>query len=161
VCSNPGPSPSPSPSRSPSPSPNPNPSTNPNPNPNQVHRVLRPGGCVVVAFSNRCFESKAVALWMRKVADPNPNPNLNPNLNPHPNPDPEPKPKLTQTQTQTFTLTLTLTQTKVADGAALAEVVCNYIHFGAPEGWAHISCADISPSPDSGDPLWLVVATKM
>ena len=80
----------------------------------EVHRVLRPGGCVAVAFSNRCFESKAVALWMRKVAD----------------------------------------------GAALAEVVCNYVHFGAPDGWAHISCADISPSSDSGDPLWLVVATK-
>ena len=46
---------------------NPSPNPNPNPSPNQVHRVLRPGGCVAVAFSNRCFESKAVALWMRKV----------------------------------------------------------------------------------------------
>jgi SAM-dependent methyltransferase len=65
----------------------------------EIHRVLRPGGCVAVTFSNRCFDSKAVALWLRKIAD----------------------------------------------GAALAEVVCNYLHFGAPGGWAHVGCADISP----------------
>jgi SAM-dependent methyltransferase len=29
----------------------------------EVHRVLRPGGPFVVAFSNRCFPDKAVALW--------------------------------------------------------------------------------------------------
>jgi len=29
----------------------------------EVHRVLAPGGKVVVAFSNRMFRSKAVALW--------------------------------------------------------------------------------------------------
>ena len=72
---------------------NSSPNPNPNPNPNQVHRVLRPGGCVAVAFSNRCFESKAVALWMRKVTanpDPNPNPNPSPNINPNPNPNPNP-----------------------------------------------------------------------
>ena len=28
-----------------------------------VHRVLRPGGAVVVSFSNRCFPTKAVAIW--------------------------------------------------------------------------------------------------
>ena len=83
----------------------------------EFHRVLRPGGSVCVAFSNRCFEAKAVALWMRKVAD----------------------------------------------GAALAEVVCNYLHFGALGGWAHINCVDISPEEGAGqggDPLYLVVATK-
>ncbi|KAL3898176.1 MAG: hypothetical protein SGPRY_012896 [Prymnesium sp.] len=81
----------------------------------EIHRVLRPGGCVAVAFSNRCFDSKAVALWLRKISD----------------------------------------------GAALAEVVCNYLHFGATDGWAHISCADVSPQGSrSGDPLYLVVATK-
>jgi SAM-dependent methyltransferase len=29
-----------------------------------VRRVLRPGGPVVVSFSNRCFPTKAVAIWM-------------------------------------------------------------------------------------------------
>ena len=28
-----------------------------------AHRVLRPGGPVVVSFSNRCFPTKAVAIW--------------------------------------------------------------------------------------------------
>ncbi|KAL1519792.1 hypothetical protein AB1Y20_023299 [Prymnesium parvum] len=85
----------------------------------EMHRVLRPGGCIAVSFSNRCFESKAVALWLRKIAD----------------------------------------------GAALAEVVCNYIHFGALDGWSHISCANISPVDSTsgeclGDPLYIVIATK-
>jgi SAM-dependent methyltransferase len=29
----------------------------------EVHRVLRPGGRFVVSFSNRCFPTKAVAIW--------------------------------------------------------------------------------------------------
>ncbi len=29
----------------------------------EVARVLRPGGVVVVSFSNRCFPTKAVAIW--------------------------------------------------------------------------------------------------
>ena len=29
----------------------------------EVRRVLRPGGAVVVSFSNRCFPTKAVAVW--------------------------------------------------------------------------------------------------
>jgi SAM-dependent methyltransferase len=28
-----------------------------------VRRVLRPGGSIVVSFSNRCFPTKAVAIW--------------------------------------------------------------------------------------------------
>ena len=31
----------------------------------EVARVLRPGGLVVISFSNRCFPTKAVAIWMR------------------------------------------------------------------------------------------------
>jgi SAM-dependent methyltransferase len=30
----------------------------------EARRVLRPGGVVVVSFSNRCFPTKAVAIWM-------------------------------------------------------------------------------------------------
>jgi ubiquinone/menaquinone biosynthesis C-methylase UbiE len=29
----------------------------------EVRRVLRPGGVVAVSFSNRCFLTKAVAIW--------------------------------------------------------------------------------------------------
>ncbi len=29
----------------------------------EVHRVLRPGGQLIVSFSNRCFPTKAVAIW--------------------------------------------------------------------------------------------------
>ena len=30
----------------------------------EVRRVLRPGGEFVVSFSNRCFPTKATALWL-------------------------------------------------------------------------------------------------
>jgi SAM-dependent methyltransferase len=30
----------------------------------EVHRVLRPGAPFVVSFSNRCFPTKAVAVWL-------------------------------------------------------------------------------------------------
>merc|ERR1712072_1231591 len=31
----------------------------------EIHRVLKPGGIAVMAFSNRCFEEKTVHLWSR------------------------------------------------------------------------------------------------
>lgn len=31
----------------------------------EVHRVLRPGGKVIISQSNRCFPSKAIAMWLR------------------------------------------------------------------------------------------------
>ena len=31
----------------------------------EIHRVLRPGAPFVVTFSNRCFPTKAVAIWQR------------------------------------------------------------------------------------------------
>jgi SAM-dependent methyltransferase len=31
----------------------------------EVYRVLRPGGAFVVSFSNRCFPTKAVNIWLR------------------------------------------------------------------------------------------------
>ena len=30
----------------------------------EMHRVLRPGGCAIMSFSNRCFPSKAVQIWL-------------------------------------------------------------------------------------------------
>jgi SAM-dependent methyltransferase len=30
----------------------------------EVHRVLRPGAPFVVSFSNRCFPTKAIAVWL-------------------------------------------------------------------------------------------------
>jgi SAM-dependent methyltransferase len=29
----------------------------------ELHRVLKPGGCVAITFSNRCFPTKAVLIW--------------------------------------------------------------------------------------------------
>ena len=29
----------------------------------EIARVLRPGGPLVISFSNRCFRTKAVAIW--------------------------------------------------------------------------------------------------
>lgn len=31
----------------------------------EVHRVLKPGGLFVNSFSNRCFPTKAIAIWVR------------------------------------------------------------------------------------------------
>ena len=31
----------------------------------EVHRVLRPGGRAIFSFSNRCFPSKAVKVWLQ------------------------------------------------------------------------------------------------
>jgi hypothetical protein len=31
----------------------------------EIHRVLRPGGVALMSFSNRCFASKAVAMWLQ------------------------------------------------------------------------------------------------
>ncbi len=31
----------------------------------EMHRVLRPGGVALMSFSNRCFPSKAVAMWLQ------------------------------------------------------------------------------------------------
>ena len=31
----------------------------------EMHRVLRPGGRALMSFSNRCFPSKAVAMWLQ------------------------------------------------------------------------------------------------
>eukprot|EP00927_Polykrikos_kofoidii_P001785 TRINITY_DN10696_c0_g1_i1.p1 TRINITY_DN10696_c0_g1~~TRINITY_DN10696_c0_g1_i1.p1 ORF type:complete len:1037 (+),score=82.84 TRINITY_DN10696_c0_g1_i1:67-3177(+) len=33
----------------------------------EIHRVLKPGGVAVISFSNRCFETKAVKLWLDSV----------------------------------------------------------------------------------------------
>ncbi|KIY94402.1 hypothetical protein MNEG_13561 [Monoraphidium neglectum] len=29
----------------------------------EIHRVLKPGGRAIMSFSNRCFPTKAIALW--------------------------------------------------------------------------------------------------
>ena len=31
----------------------------------ETHRILRPGGKALISFSNRCFPSKAVAMWLQ------------------------------------------------------------------------------------------------
>lgn len=31
----------------------------------EINRVLRPGGVALISFSNRCFVSKAVAMWLQ------------------------------------------------------------------------------------------------
>ena len=29
----------------------------------EMHRVLKPGGSAIMSFSNRCFPTKAIAMW--------------------------------------------------------------------------------------------------
>jgi SAM-dependent methyltransferase len=31
----------------------------------EIHRILRPGGCALISFSNRCFPTKAIAMWLQ------------------------------------------------------------------------------------------------
>jgi SAM-dependent methyltransferase len=31
----------------------------------EIHRILRPGGIALMSFSNRCFPTKAVAMWLQ------------------------------------------------------------------------------------------------
>lgn len=31
----------------------------------EMHRVLRPGGLALISFSNRCFPTKAISMWLR------------------------------------------------------------------------------------------------
>lgn len=31
----------------------------------EIYRVLKPGGVLIITFSNRCFPTKAIALWLR------------------------------------------------------------------------------------------------
>jgi len=35
----------------------------------EVHRVLKPGGVAIMSFSNRCFGSKAIAMWVANMND--------------------------------------------------------------------------------------------
>ena len=35
----------------------------------EVHRILRPGGISLMSFSNRCFPTKAVAMWLQGLLD--------------------------------------------------------------------------------------------
>lgn len=36
---------------------------------NEMHRVLKPGGVAIMSFSNRCFASKAIAMWVANMND--------------------------------------------------------------------------------------------
>merc|ERR1712216_346876 len=31
----------------------------------EMHRILRPGGISLMSFSNRCFPTKAIAMWLQ------------------------------------------------------------------------------------------------
>eukprot|EP00929_Paragymnodinium_shiwhaense_P004082 TRINITY_DN104808_c0_g1_i1.p1 TRINITY_DN104808_c0_g1~~TRINITY_DN104808_c0_g1_i1.p1 ORF type:complete len:475 (-),score=55.47 TRINITY_DN104808_c0_g1_i1:538-1962(-) len=33
----------------------------------EMHRVLKPGGVAIISFSNRCYASKAIAMWLAEV----------------------------------------------------------------------------------------------
>ena len=35
----------------------------------EIHRVLKPGGTAIMSFSNRCFPTKAIAIWTQ-TGDP-------------------------------------------------------------------------------------------
>ncbi|CAE7876601.1 unnamed protein product [Symbiodinium sp. KB8] len=35
----------------------------------EMHRVLKPGGVAIMSFSNRCFFTKAISMWVRDMSD--------------------------------------------------------------------------------------------
>eukprot|EP00667_Euglena_gracilis_P007386 EG_transcript_7458 len=35
----------------------------------EIHRVTKPGGLAIFSFSNRCFFTKAIAMWIRDMND--------------------------------------------------------------------------------------------
>lgn len=35
----------------------------------EMHRVMKPGGVAIMSFSNRCFGTKAIAMWLRDMSD--------------------------------------------------------------------------------------------
>jgi len=35
----------------------------------EMHRVLKPGGVAIMSFSNRCFFTKAIAMWIQDMSD--------------------------------------------------------------------------------------------
>ncbi|CAK0816128.1 unnamed protein product [Prorocentrum cordatum] len=79
----------------------------------EVHRVMKPGGMALVAFSHRCFLEKCVRAWAEETYD----------------------------------------------GEGHAHIVGRYFQHGPKGGWEDLSSADASPQ--HGDPIWLVTATKV
>eukprot|EP00746_Dinoflagellata_sp_MGD_P056896 gnl/MRDRNA2_/MRDRNA2_245526_c0_seq1.p1 gnl/MRDRNA2_/MRDRNA2_245526_c0~~gnl/MRDRNA2_/MRDRNA2_245526_c0_seq1.p1 ORF type:complete len:280 (-),score=27.56 gnl/MRDRNA2_/MRDRNA2_245526_c0_seq1:2-808(-) len=35
----------------------------------EMHRILKPGGLAIMSFSNRCFPSKAIKMWVENMED--------------------------------------------------------------------------------------------
>merc|ERR1719343_1469805 len=35
----------------------------------EVHRVMKPGGVAIMSFSNRCFPTKAIKMWVASMND--------------------------------------------------------------------------------------------
>eukprot|EP00746_Dinoflagellata_sp_MGD_P145428 gnl/MRDRNA2_/MRDRNA2_78037_c0_seq3.p1 gnl/MRDRNA2_/MRDRNA2_78037_c0~~gnl/MRDRNA2_/MRDRNA2_78037_c0_seq3.p1 ORF type:complete len:273 (+),score=45.99 gnl/MRDRNA2_/MRDRNA2_78037_c0_seq3:86-904(+) len=35
----------------------------------EIHRVMKPGGVAIMSFSNRCFPTKAIAMWVKDMSD--------------------------------------------------------------------------------------------
>merc|ERR1712187_260351 len=35
----------------------------------EIHRVMKPGGVAIMSFSNRCFPSKAISMWVANMND--------------------------------------------------------------------------------------------
>merc|ERR1712224_273928 len=35
----------------------------------ELHRVTKPGGLAIMSFSNRCFQSKAIRMWVADIND--------------------------------------------------------------------------------------------
>merc|ERR1719335_1428770 len=35
----------------------------------EMHRVMKPGGVAIMSFSNRCFFTKAIAMWVANMND--------------------------------------------------------------------------------------------
>lgn len=130
----------------------------------EMHRCLKPGGLAIMSFSNRCFPTKAIAMWTQTGA-----------------------------RARCFSLGSAALQAPASSGAAaagtlagLAEpsaiplllpslppppagdadhiwIVGSYFHYSVPGGFAPPAAKDISPRRllgGGGDPMYVVYARK-
>ena len=126
----------------------------------EMHRVLKPGGKAIMSFSNRCFPTKAIALWTSTGA-------LQASLWRQRTRAPcsccSRASKLVRAANEIARAMASLTNNRAGD-VDHVWIVGSYYHYSVPGGWTAPQAHDIT-SPKStngrGDPMYIVEATKL